>query len=112
MFYFTATNVGVETLMENGELQMDAVILALATVAKYVVDVVLTRFMCFAVNKLNLKHCSNFIIFYCFRIFFKDGCLSSPCLNNGNCKTDYIGNYICSCAKGYFGLNCQYCMLI
>ena len=99
--------------MENGELQMHALILALATVTKYVVDVVLTQFMCFAVNKLNLKlHCRNFTLFFIvFAFFLKDGCLSSPCLNNEICTTDYIGNYICSCAKGYFGLNCQYCML-
>jgi EGF-like domain len=33
-------------------------------------------------------------------------CESSPCENGGTC-TDVIGGYVCTCAPGYTGTNCD-----
>src|SRR4051812_2744427 len=33
-------------------------------------------------------------------------CGSSPCANGGTC-TDFINNFVCTCAVGYSGINCQ-----
>lgn len=35
-----------------------------------------------------------------------DECSSAPCVNGGRCE-DKINSYICRCAEGYFGVNCQ-----
>ena len=35
----------------------------------------------------------------------KDDCSANPCLNGGTC-TDGVESYVCTCAKGYAGLNC------
>ncbi|XP_077992142.1 slit homolog 2 protein-like [Glandiceps talaboti] len=34
-------------------------------------------------------------------------CLSEPCLNNGECVNDPLDGYMCLCAKGYKGQNCD-----
>ncbi|KAI3383429.1 hypothetical protein SNEBB_005763 [Seison nebaliae] len=36
-----------------------------------------------------------------------DPCLSKPCLNNGKCERIGGGNYICRCAMGWNGTNCE-----
>ena len=36
----------------------------------------------------------------------KDPCGSNPCGNSGKCKSDPPG-YICTCMKGWAGINCQ-----
>jgi len=35
-----------------------------------------------------------------------DFCISNPCLNGATCLNE-IDNYICSCAPGYTGSNCE-----
>ena len=35
-------------------------------------------------------------------------CNSAPCQNGGICNPLYTGGYSCTCANGYFGINCQY----
>ncbi|XP_077346478.1 coagulation factor IX [Lithobates pipiens] len=36
-----------------------------------------------------------------------DQCLSNPCLNEGVCKDD-VSSYVCWCAHGYRGKNCEF----
>ena len=37
-----------------------------------------------------------------------DGCLKSPCLNQGQCEQlNSTNDYICHCRKGFAGKNCQ-----
>ena len=35
-----------------------------------------------------------------------DECASAPCQNGGTC-TDQVNGYLCQCASGYSGLQCQ-----
>ena len=35
-----------------------------------------------------------------------DECVSAPCQNGGTC-TDHVNSYLCQCAPGYSGLQCQ-----
>ena len=35
-----------------------------------------------------------------------DECVSAPCQNGGTC-TDHVNRYLCQCAPGYSGLQCQ-----
>ena len=44
-------------------------------------------------------HCS-------FTISVVDRCVSSPCVNNGNC-TSFDGGYKCTCSPEYHGTNCE-----
>ena len=39
-----------------------------------------------------------------------NSCLSTPCLNGGQCTPTGTGStYTCNCSGGYSGLNCQTC---
>ena len=41
---------------------------------------------------------------------FKDGdndCESNPCLNNGTCSEINGPGYLCACAHGFTGTNCE-----
>ena len=44
-----------------------------------------------------------------FNLIFIDTneCASNPCLNEGNCTTEHVGNYTCNCRTGYEGENCE-----
>ena len=52
--------------------------------------------------------CTKFDI-YVFNLIFLsdiDECEQSPCRNGGKC-TDQVNGYICTCNKGYKGVNCE-----
>lgn len=36
-----------------------------------------------------------------------DRCISRPCQNGGTCKSDNEEDYVCTCAKGFEGQNCE-----
>ena len=48
-----------------------------------------------------LSDCSNLLIFTDI-----NECSSSPCKNNGTCE-DQVNGYICLCADGYYGTQCE-----
>jgi hypothetical protein len=37
-------------------------------------------------------------------------CTVNTCLNGATCQSLSDGIYICNCANGYSGINCQICM--
>ena len=51
-------------------------------------------------------HLIKLILFCTIHIADRDECSSDPCQNGGEC-IDVLDGYMCDCASGYSGENCE-----
>ena len=58
-------------------------------------------------NRLGYSLISHILRHTCnLMVLFADGCHSMPCVNRGSC-IDVANDYMCNCAVGYTGVNCE-----